>query len=91
MLASARPCVFGNGQFHFESATETRPGCFVPWTAEMPGSMNLHAVLARLPRGCAERVRALDAGGPWTAPCGLRFLDGTSKLPSKLAKRVTSF
>ena len=78
-------------KFHFESATEVLPGCFVPWTAEMPGSMNLHSVLHKLPNRCAERVRRLDAGGPWTSPCGLRFLDGSSKLPEKLSRKATAF
>ena len=79
-------------KFHFESATEAVQGCFVPWTAEMPGSMNLHSVIGRLPPGCAKRVKAHE--GPttlWTRPCGLRFLDGKSKLPEKLAKKVTTY
>ena len=75
-------------KFHFESATEALPGCFTPWTAEMPGSMNLHSLLGKL--SCAGRVRALEPG-PWTAPTGLRFLDGRAKLPERLAKKVTPF
>ena len=78
-------------KFHFETATEALPGCFVPWTAEMPGSMNLHTIINKLPNGCAESVRRADGGGPWTAPCGLRFLDGGAKLPERLAKKVTAY
>ena len=79
-------------KFHFESATEALPGCFVPWTAEMPGSMNLHSVIAKLPKACAARIRKLDAAGPWTNPCGLRFLSGSAKLPEKLSRRgVTAY
>ena len=78
-------------KFHFESATEVLPGCFVPWTAEMPGSMNLHAVLDKLPKSCAVQVRRYDTAGLWTEPCGLRFLDGRAKLPSQLAKKVSTY
>lgn len=71
-------------KFHFESATEALPGCFVPWTAEMPGSMNLHALLKKLPDKCAANVRRAEPpDGLWTRPCGLRFLDGTAKLPER--------
>ena len=76
-------------KFHFESATEAAPGCFVPWTSEMPGSMNLHSLLGKL--SCSAKVEKLDGGGPWTRPAGLRFLDGKSKLPEQLSKKVTAF
>ena len=76
-------------KFHFESATEVQPGCFVPWTSEMPGSMNLHSLLGELT--CAEDVRHASRGSRWVEPTGLRFLDGTSALPEKLAKKVTPF
>ena len=77
-------------KFHFESATEALPGCFVPFTPEMPGSMNLHSVLAKLP--CAGKVRRLTPG-PWTAPSGLRFLKPgkRARLPEDLAKKVTPY
>ena len=79
-------------KFHHESATEALPGCFVPWTAEMPGSMNLHSTLSKqLSRGCAQRVLEADGGSPWTRPTGLRFLDGKAKMPAALAKRVTPY
>jgi len=77
-------------KFHFESATEALPGCFVPWTSDMPGSMNLHTLINKLP--CAAEVR--QARGPtslWTHPLGLRFLDGEAKLPEQLAKKVTPY
>ena len=78
-------------KFHYESATEVAPGCFVPWTAEMPGSMNLHSILSKLP--CKEAVRTLDGGTPWTQPTGLRFLKSgkAPKLPEALAKKVTPY
>jgi hypothetical protein len=78
-------------KFHHESATEALPGCFVPWTSEMPGSMNMHSILSALP--CAESVRAADeARSPWTRPAGLRFLHGgRSRLPEELAKKVTPY
>jgi len=76
-------------KFHFESATEVFPGCFVPWTAEMPGSMNLHSLLEKLK--CAGSVRRANAHSRWIHPTGLRFLDGTTALPEKLAKKVTAF
>lgn len=78
-------------KFHHESATEALPGCFVPWTAEMPGSMNLRAMLDALP--CATQVRTASRGSRsrWVRPTGLRFLDGTARLPDKLAKKVTSY
>ena len=79
-------------KFHHESATEALPGCFVPWTAEMPGSMNLHSTLSKqLSRGCAQRVLDADGGSPWTRPTGLRFLDGKAKMVAALAKRVTPY
>ena len=43
-------------KFHYESATEALPGCFVPFTAEMPGSMNLKSIVRRLPCGTAVRA-----------------------------------
>ena len=65
-----------------------RHGCFTPWTSEMPGSMDLSAVLDKLP--CASAVRGADAT-LWSHPKGLQFLDGTSALPDKLAKQVSSY
>jgi hypothetical protein len=65
-----------------------RRGCFVPWTSEMPGSMDLHAVLDKLP--CAAAVREAD-GTLWSHPKGLQFLDGTSAMPDKLARKVSSY
>ena len=76
-------------KFHHESATEARPGCFVPWTAEMPGSMNLHALVGRL--ACAAEVRRADGYRLLTRPTGLRFLDGSARTPDRLAIKVTSF
>ena len=75
-------------KFHFESATEALPGCFVPWTSEMPGSMNLRALIGRLK--CADKVNALERG-PWMRPTGLRFLDGRAKRPDQLSTKVTAF
>ena len=54
----------------------------------MPGSMNLHSVIARLPSAAA--VRAADAS-LWTSPTGLRFLDGGAKLPEELARKITAY
>ena len=77
-------------KFHYESATEAVAGCFVPWTSEMPGSMNLHMLLSRLP--CRDQVSQLNAVAGWTKPTGLRFLDGRpSQLPEKMSKKVTAF
>ena len=75
-------------KFHFESATEALRGCFVPWTAEMPGSMNLHATLDRLP--CGTEVRQRERS-PWTQPTGLRFLARKAALPDALSKRITPY
>lgn len=71
------------------AAAQVFPGCFVPWTAEMPGSMNLHSLLEKLK--CAGSVRRANAHSRWIHPTGLRFLDGTTALPEKLAKKVTAF
>ena len=76
-------------KFHHESAVEAVPGCFVPWTAEMPGSMNLHSLLREL--RCADEVRRAHRESPWVEPTGLRFLDGSAALPERLAKKVTAF
>ena len=76
-------------KFHHESAVEAVSGCFVPWTAEMPGSMNLHSLLKEL--RCADEVRRTHRESPWVEPTGLRFLDGSAVLPERLAKKVTAF
>ena len=58
-------------KFHYESATEALPGCFVPFTAEMPGSMNLRSIVRRLPCGAAVRAAgsvADDAASRQAAP-----------------------
>ena len=65
-----------------------RSGCFAPWTSEMPGSMDLHAALDKLP--CAGAVRDAD-DTLWSHPTGLQFLDGTSAMPDKLARKVSSY
>ena len=75
-------------KFHHESAVEVRRGCFVPWTSEMPGSMDLHTVLDKLP--CAAAVREADHT-LWSHPKGLQFLDGTSAMPDTLARKVSSY
>jgi len=54
----------------------------------MPGSMDLHAVLDKLP--CATAVRDAD-DTLWSHPKGLQFLDGTSAMPDKLARKVSSY
>ena len=76
-------------KFHFESATEAQPGCFVPWTAETPGSMNLHALIDRLP--CGATVRRANEQRRWVHPTGLRFLDGSARMPDSLARKVSVF
>jgi hypothetical protein len=79
-------------KFHYESATEIRPpGCFVPFTAEMPGSMNLRSIVRALP--CSAAVLDHSAGGrsAWSDPTGMRFLTGDPKLPEELAKSVTEY
>lgn len=90
---SGRPGIYfhfdTNRKFHHESATEVLPGCFVPWTAEMPGSMNLHSILPKLK--CFDEVRTANLGSRWIDPTGLRFLDGSSAMPLKLSKKVTAF
>ena len=75
-------------KFHFETAAEVRRGCFAPWTSEMPGSMDLHAVIDKLP--CAGAVRGAD-DTLWSRPKGLQFLDGTTAMPDKLARKASSY
>lgn len=73
-------------KFHYESAVEVLPHCLVPFTAEMPGSMQLSDTLRSLP--CGRRVQKLDDSA-WSHPFGLRFLDNSSALPVQLARRHT--
>lgn len=54
----------------------------------MPGSMDLHTLIDALP--CAGAVRGAD-DTMWSHPTGLRFLDGRTEMPDKLAKKVSSF
>ena len=89
---SGRPGVYFHfdlsRKFHHESATEALPGCFVPWTSEMPGSMNLHLLLDKA--SCGAEVRRRDAT-MWSHPTGLRFLDGTVAFPDALAEKVSTY
>ena len=75
-------------KFHYESAVEAVAGCLVPWTYEMPGSMNLHLLLDKA--SCGAEVRRRDAT-MWSHPTGLRFLDGTVAFPDALAEKVSTY
>ena len=61
-------------KFHYESAVEAVAGCLVPWTYEMPGSMNLHrcwtrrAAAPRCGGGMRRCGRTRRGCGSWTAP-----------------------
>jgi len=75
-------------KFHYESAREVLDSCFLPWTMDMPGSMDLHTQIDQQP--CAAEVRRADST-LWTHPTGIRFLDGRTALPDAVSKKVTSY